>query len=95
MTSPLRKLVSVGAGVGVAVLLPIYPWKSETRSQVIGDGGDVITHDWDFEWCFVLPDRARYVGDPVVPLLLDALVFVAIVGLVGWGVYRRLGRRAR
>lgn len=95
MTSPLRKLVSVSAGVGVAVLLPIYPWKSETRSQMSGGGGDVITHDWGFEWCFALPDRARYVDAPVVPLLLDALVFVAIVGLVGWGVYRRLGPRAR
>jgi hypothetical protein len=92
MTPSLRKLLSVGAGIGVAVLLPIYPWKSQTRSQMSGDAGDVITHDWDFEWCFALPDRARYVDAPVVPLLLDALVFVAIVGLVGWGVHRLLGR---
>jgi hypothetical protein len=39
-----------------------------------------------------LPEQARYVDAPVVPLLLDALVFVAIVGLVGWGVHRLLGR---
>jgi hypothetical protein len=92
MTSLLRQLVSVSAALGVAVLLPVYPWKSETRSQVMGHAGDIITYAWDFEWCFALPDRARYVERPVLPLLLDAVVFVTIAGLVAFVMSRALER---
>jgi hypothetical protein len=88
----LRTFASVSAGVGIATILPVYPWKSQTRSQVTGHAGDVITYAWEWEWCFALPDRARYVDRPVLPLLLDAVVFVAIAALVASVAYRALGR---
>jgi hypothetical protein len=93
--SLLRAVISAATGVAAALALPVYPWQGETRNQVIGHAGDVITHDWALEWCFVLPDRARYVDEPALPLLLDAALFVTLAALVAFGVYRKLARHAR
>ena len=97
MRAPTRFLLCALPALAAAALLPVYPRRTMTRSQIMGHGGDVIT--WGFELCS-LPgffEGYRYMGPEQHPLanLVANLALAAALALALAFVATRLWARRR
>jgi hypothetical protein len=93
MKRRLRILLSLAVGASIATLLPVYPWRSMTRSMVIGHAGDVISYDWSLNRLVSLLDKARYHGSPAPLLCANAALFLLLSAAFAIAVHALLKRR--
>ncbi len=95
-----RFVVCLLLGALAAPWLPVYPWQSMMRAQVIGHAGDVVSYRWSVGNFPRLLDALRYTRPedrPELTLALDlALLCVVAVALawLAWRVLGRVGQRA-
>jgi hypothetical protein len=93
MKRRLRISLSIAAGAAIAAALPVYPWRTMTRSMVIGHAGDVISYDWSLNILATLLDKARYHDSPALLLAANAALFLLLSAAVAFAVHTLLKPR--
>ncbi len=73
-----RFLISSVFGLAAALMLPVFPLRSEVRSFMVGGGGDQISHHWSLHTFLGLLDALQYQSPKTLPLLTSLGLFVAL-----------------
>jgi hypothetical protein len=87
-----RFLIAAVLGFAAALMLPVYPLRSEVRSLVGGGGGDLISHHWSLHTLFGLLGALQYESSQALPLTLGVGLFVLLAASLTFGASKLLQR---
>jgi hypothetical protein len=92
MRGPLRLVAIAIASATLAALLPVYAIRNETRSFMVGSGGDIISHDWSLHTLPGALHHLRHDSSPTLPRLALIALFLALTTTLTLIAHRRGNR---
>jgi hypothetical protein len=87
-----RFLIAAVLGFAIALMLPVYPLRSEVRSLVVGGGGDQIGHHWSLHTLFGLLGELQYQSSQALSLAGTFALFVSLAAALTFGASKLLQR---
>ena len=87
-----RFLIAAVLGFAVALMLPVYPLRSEVRSFMAFGGGDQISHHWSLYTLFGLLGALQYESSQALPLAMGIALFALLAGSLTFGAAKLLQR---
>ena len=99
LTAVVRRFfVCFGVALPVSAVLPVYPRRTLTRSQVMGHDGDVVSLGFDLSTLPGFFEALPYMRPeqyPTATSIANVVIWISIAGSVGFAGARFWSRRAK